>query len=153
MDGWAKGTGGSMLHDMYCSEVHQERAHHSHPNLYRFSGSAQKHFDYVHPTTQLCHFTTCNQEQKEHPQYFANWLQLLADLYFSEICLEAVTKTTRDAAQKLHDGQLLLKYLKGLWDPVGGRVMSRDPKTFSDAIDVAVRRLKMRNLTSRKQDC
>ena len=89
-------------------------------NFGDFRAALKKHFDYVHPTTQLRNFTTCNQELKEHPRDFANRLQLLVDLYFFEMFSEAATKATRDVVQRLHGAQLLLQYLTGLQDPVGG---------------------------------
>ena len=61
-----------------------------------FREELEKRFDYVHPTTQLRNFTSCNQENKEHPRDFANRLQLLADLYFSEILSETAMKEERE---------------------------------------------------------
>ena len=76
-------------------------------NFGDFRAALEKRFDYVHPTTQLRNFTTCNQEIKEHPRDFPNRLQLLADLYFAEIFSQATTQEAKDAAQMLLDAQLL----------------------------------------------
>lgn len=115
-----------------------------------FRVALEKRFDYLHPTTQLRNFTMSNQDMKEHPRDFANRLQLLADLYFAEIFSQAVTPEEKTAAQVLHDAQLLAQYLTGLRDPVGGRVMSRDPKTFTDAIDIAVQETENEKLKEQK---
>ena len=50
----------------------------------------------------------------------------------------------------LHDAHLLAQYLTGLRDPVGGRVMSRDLKTFTDAIDIAVQEMENERLKEQK---
>ena len=75
---------------------------------------------------------------------------MLADHYFSEMFTEAGTQEAKDAAQRLHDAQLLAKYLTGIRDPVGGGVRSRDPKTFLEAINVAVQEMENEKVKEQK---
>ena len=96
-------------------------------------------------------FTTCCQEPKEHPRDFANRLQLLADQYF-ETAFANQDQTTKTAAKVLHEGQLLSQYQTGLRDPVGEKVMSRGPKTFADAIDIAVQEMENQKIREQKSE-
>ena len=112
-----------------------------------FKNIVTKRFDYIHPTTQLRNLTTCIQDQKEHPGDFASRLQQLADKYFTEVFKDAASRVV---ARQLYKAQLLAQFLTGLRDPVGRLVMSRDPQTFEEAIDIAVQETENEHLREQK---
>ena len=74
---------------------------------------------------------------------------MLADQYF-ETAFANQDQAIKIAAKVLHEGQLLSQYQTGLRYPVGEKAMSRDPKTFADAIDIAVQEMENQKIREQK---
>lgn len=70
---------------------------------------------------------------------FANCVRMLGIATLTDVSTEDSAKV--QIHREILSGQMLSQFLTGLSDPVGRFVLSHDPKTFNEAVEVAAKEI------------
>lgn len=103
-----------------------------------FKSLAKKRFDTEPAHVKLETFLRAKQNTGEDVRAFACRLRALGNATLPEYGGDSADQK-RKIAKELLNEQLLANFLKGLSDPVRRFTLSRDPKSFEDAIETAVK--------------
>ena len=113
-----------------------------------FKNTLIKKFNYIHPVVQLRQLNACTQNVGEDPRDYADRLQTIADDLFADMFVDPAQKAI---ATNLYETQIKGQYLSGLKNPIGQRVRTRDPPTFKDAIQIAVKETENEKISESNQ--
>lgn len=102
-----------------------------------FKALALKRFDNEPASIKVQKFLNARQNVGEDARSFASRLKKLGAETLGDV--EAEDASKKCLRREILNEQLLSQFLNGLCDPVRRFALSRDPKTFPDAVEVAAR--------------
>lgn len=102
-----------------------------------FKSLALKRFDTEPISSKVERFFNARQNAGEEVRSFANRVRMLGTATLADVSAEDSAKV--QMRREILSGQMLSQFLTGLRDPVRRFVLSRDPKTFDEAIEVAAK--------------
>ncbi|KAH7932458.1 hypothetical protein HPB51_029278 [Rhipicephalus microplus] len=110
-----------------------------------FRALAFERFDTEPLISKVERFRNARQNAGEEARSFANHVLLLGTATLANSCGEEPAKTQR--RHEILAEQMMSQFLTGLRDPVRRFLLSRDPKSFDEAIDVAAKEERNENLS------